>query len=146
VPVVVVDASVVVAALVDSGPDGRWAEEVLISGSLAAPHLLPAEVANVVRRAAQAGKITADAATLAHADLRALRVDLFPYEPFAGRIWDLRGNVTCYDAWYVALAEYLGCPLATLDGRLARAPGLTCTVQLPESVAQSPPLAVTLDG
>lgn len=130
-PVVVVDASVVVAALVDSGPDGGWAEQVLTSGSLAAPHLLPAEVANVVRRAALAGKITADAATLAHADLRALRVDLFPYEPFAGRIWELRGNVTCYDAWYVALAEYLGCPLATLDDRLARAPGLKCAIQLP---------------
>lgn len=130
-PIVVVDASVVVAALVDSGPDGGWAEQVLTSGSLAAPHLLLAEVANVVRRAALAGKITADAATLAHADLQALRVDLFPYEPFAGRIWELRGNVTCYDAWYVALAEYLGCPLATLDDRLARAPGLKCTIQLP---------------
>lgn len=145
-PVVVVDASVVVAALVDGGPDGRWAEQVLTSGFLAAPHLLPAEVANVVRRAALVGKITADAATLAHADLRALRVDLFPYEPFAGRIWDLRGNVTCYDAWYVALAEYLGCPLATLDDRLARAPGLKCAVQLPARAALSPPLAVTLDG
>lgn len=133
-PVLVVDASVVVAALVDSGPDGRWAEQVLISGSLAAPHLLPAEVANVVRRAVQAGKISADAANLAHADLRDLRADLFPYEPFAGRIWELRGNVTCYDAWYVALAEYLGCPLATLDGRLARAPGLKCAIRLPESV------------
>lgn len=130
-PIVVVDASVVVAALVDSGPDGGWAEQVLTSGSLAAPHLLLAEVANVVRRAALAGKITADAATLAHADLRALRVDLFPYEPFAGRIWELRGNVTCYDAWYIALAEYLGRPLATLDDRLARAPGLKCAIQLP---------------
>lgn len=130
-PIVVADASVVVAALVDSGPDGGWAEQVLTSGSLAAPHLLLAEVANVVRRAALAGKITADAATLAHADLRALRVDLFPYEPFAGRIWELRGNVTCYDAWYIALAEYLGRPLATLDDRLARAPGLKCAIQLP---------------
>ncbi len=85
--------------------------------------------------ATQASKISADAATLAHADLRALRVDLFPYEPFAGRIWELRGHVTCYDAWYVALAEYLKCPLVTLDGRLARAPGLMCAIQLPESVA-----------
>lgn len=134
-PIVVVDASVVVAALVDSGPDGRWAERMLTSGSLAAPHLLPAEVANVVRRAALTGKISADAANLAHADLRALRVDLFPYEPFAGRIWELRGNVTSYDAWYVALAEYLGCPLATLDDRLARAPGLQCAIKLPHPVS-----------
>ncbi len=130
-PVLVVDASTAVAGLVDNGPDGRWAEYLLTSHMLAAPHLLPAEVANVVRRAAQAGKISPDAATLAHADLQALRIDLFPYEPFAGRIWELRANVTCYDAWYVALAEYLDCPLATLDGRLARAAGLTCAVQVP---------------
>jgi predicted nucleic acid-binding protein len=133
VPVVVVDASVVVAGLVDSGPDGRWAERVLAAGHLAAPHLLPSEVANILRRAALVGKISADAASFAHADLLALRVDLFPYAPFADRIWDLRGNVTCYDAWYVALAEHLGCPLATLDGRLARAPGLRCAVEQPAS-------------
>jgi predicted nucleic acid-binding protein len=134
-PVVVVDASAVVAALVDSGPDGRWAERMLTSGSLAAPHLLPAEVANVLRRAALAGKITADAATLAHADLQALRVDLFPYEPFAGRIWELRGHATCYDAWYIALAELLDCPLATVDARLSRAPGIKCAIQLPAVAA-----------
>lgn len=132
-PVLVIDASAVVAGLVDSGPDGRWAERMLTSGSIAAPHMLPAEVANVVRRAALAGKISADAATLAHADLLALRADLFPYEPFADRIWALRGHLTCYDAWYVALAEYLRCPLATLDGRLARAPGVKCPIQLPSS-------------
>lgn len=134
-PLVVVDASAVVAALVDSGPDGRWAERVLASGPLAAPHLLPAEVANVLRRSASAGKISADAASLAHADLEALRVALFPYEPFADRIWELRGHVTCYDAWYTALAEYLGCPLATLDGRLARAAAVKCPIQTPAGAA-----------
>jgi predicted nucleic acid-binding protein len=127
----VVDASIVVAALVDSGPDGRWAEQVLLSGPLAAPHLLLAEVGNVLRRAALVGQISADAASLAHADLQSLRLDLFPYEPFADRIWELRANVTAYDAWYVALAEVLGCPLATLDARLARAPGITCEITLP---------------
>jgi predicted nucleic acid-binding protein len=131
---VVVDASVVVAALVDNGPDGRWAEQVLLSGYLVAPHLLPAEVGNVLRRAALAGLISADAAALAHADLQELKVDLFPYEPFADRIWELRANVTAYDAWYVALAEFLDCPLATLDRRLARAPGITC--QLTQPVAR----------
>ena len=134
-PVLVVDASAVVAGLIDNGPDGRWAERALASGSLAAPHLLPAEVANVLRRAALAGRVSVDAANLAYADLQALRVDLFPYEPFADRIWQLRGHVTCYDAWYVALAEHLGCPLATLDAQLARAPGLNCAIQLPEWLA-----------
>jgi predicted nucleic acid-binding protein len=131
VPLVVVDASTVVAALVDTGPDGRWAEQVLLSGDLAAPHLLPAEVGNVLRRAVLAGQISADVAALAHADLQSLRIDLFPYEPFADRIWGLRANVTAYDAWYVALAELLDCPLATLDVRLARAPGVKCEVTLP---------------
>lgn len=134
---VVVDASTVVAALLDRGHDGRWAEEVLMTGQLAAPHLLPAEVANIVRRAAMTGKISHDAACLAHADLRALRVELFPYWPFADRVWELQANVTSYDAWYVALAEYLECSLATLDARLSRAPGLKCSILLPEPAAAS---------
>ena len=127
----VVDATVVVAALIDGGPDGAWAESVLLSGALTAPALMPVEAANILRRAALAGTVSADAATLAHRDLLDLRVDLFPYEPVASRVWDLRGNLTAYDAWYVALAEILDAPLATLDGRLARAPGPTCRFLLP---------------
>ena len=123
---IVADASVVVAALVDSGPDGTWADELLHSDHLGAPHLMPAEVANLLRRAVLAGKISDDAASLSHADLLALRVELFPYEPFAERVWDLRTNVTAYDAWYVALAETLGAKLATLDTRLSRATGPRC--------------------
>ena len=123
---IVADASVVVAALVDSGPDGTWADELLHSDHLGAPHLMPAEVANLLRRAVLAGKISDDAASLGHADLLALRVELFPYEPFAERVWDLRTNVTAYDAWYVALAETLGAKLATLDTRLSRATGPRC--------------------
>jgi predicted nucleic acid-binding protein len=122
----VIDASMVVAALIDSGTDGRWAESLLTSDSLAAPHLLTAEAANILRRSALAGTISAEQASLAHADLLDLRVELFPYAPFATRIWDLRDNVTCYDAWYVALAETLNTPLATLDARLANAPGPRC--------------------
>lgn len=122
----VVDASMVVAALVDSGADGRWAEALLAGDSLAAPHLLTVEAANILRRSALAGAISAEQASLAHADLVELRVELFPYAPFASRIWELRGNVTCYDAWYVAVAETLGAPLATLDARLAKAPGPRC--------------------
>lgn len=127
----IVDASVVVAALVDAGPDGRWAESVLAEGQLAAPHLMPAEVANILRRASQSAQISGDIATLAHADLDALPVALFPYAPFAVRAWELRDNVTTYDAWYVALAEALSAPLATLDRRLSRAPGLACELVHP---------------
>ena len=122
----VIDASTVVAALVDSGTDGRWAESVLTSDPLAAPHLLTVEASNILRRSALAGAISAEQASLAYSDLLDLRVELFPYAPFAARIWDLRDNVTCYDGWYVALAEALNAPLATLDVRLAKASGPRC--------------------
>lgn len=122
----VVDAGVVVAALVDGGADGRWAEELLAGTDLAAPHLMPAEAANILRRSALAGDISHDTAALAHADLLELRVALFPYAPLARRIWALRGNVTAYDAWYVALAETLAADLATVDQRLSRASGCRC--------------------
>lgn len=90
---VVIDASAIVAALVDSGPAGRWAEALLASG-LAAPHLLAVEVANVLRRAVNAGEITDDIASLAHADLLDLRVELVAYETVAARTWELRHNLT----------------------------------------------------
>lgn len=122
----------VVAALVDSGTDGRWAETLLTSDSLAAPHLLTAEAANILRRSALAGAISAEQAALAHADLLDLRVELFPYAPFAARIWELRENVTCYDAWYVAVAEAFNAPLATLDARLAKASGPHCRFMVSE--------------
>lgn len=127
----VVDASVVVAALVDGGEVGRWAEEIVRSGALAAPHLMPIETANILRRAALAGDVTANVASRAHADLLDLRVDLVAYEPLAERAWSLRHNLALYDAAYVALAELLGARLATLDGRLAQAPGARCGFLLP---------------
>jgi len=127
----VADATVVVAALVDSGDDGEWAESVLRGGGLAAPHLLPVEVANILRRFAMVGNLTPEVAALAHADLLQLRVQFFPYEPVAARAWVLRENLTTYDAWYVALAEALEVPLATLDLRLSRAPGPRCEFVVP---------------
>jgi len=128
---VVVDSSVVVAALVDTGPVGVWAEAMLVSGPLAAPHLMPVEAANILRRLALAGDISADVASLAHEDLVSLRLELFPYSSCAPRIWELRSNITAYDAWYVALAETLGARLATLDARLSRASGTRCEFAVP---------------
>lgn len=129
----VVDASLVVAALIDNGTDGRWADSMLESDALAAPHLLPVEVANVLRRAVAVGEVSADSASLAHADLLGLRISLFAYEPFANRVWELRGGVSAYDAWYVALAESLDAPLATLDRRLTRSTGSRCRFTIPAS-------------
>ena len=131
-----VDASVVVAALVDTGADGTWAEGILGSDALAAPHLLPAEVANVLRRAAFAGDISPDSASLGHADLLRLRIDLFDYEPVAERVWALRTVLTPSDGWYVALAETLDASFATLDRRLSRAPGARCRFLVPGSASQ----------
>jgi len=127
----VVDASMVVAALVDGGRAGAWADALLLAEGPAAPHLMPVEVANILRRAALAGDISSDVAALAHADLLHLRIELFPYEPFAERVWALRTNLTAYDAWYVGLAESLDAPLATLDERLVRSDGPRCTFATP---------------
>ncbi|MDE2794037.1 MAG: type II toxin-antitoxin system VapC family toxin [Gemmatimonadota bacterium] len=122
----VVDATVVTSALIDGGPEGVWAAEQLAAGPLAAPHHMPAEVAGVLRRAVLHGELSQGVAALALQDLADLRIELFPFAPFARRVWELRDNVGSYDAWYVALAESLDVPLATLDGRLSRAPGCGC--------------------
>ena len=127
----VVDASATVAALVDAGPDGHWARAALGRAGLVAPHLMPVEAANILRRAVLGGDLTSDTGAMAHADLIDLRIELFPYEPFADRVWQLRDNLSSYDAWYVALAEELDADLVTLDARIARAPGLRCAVRLP---------------
>lgn len=128
---VVCDASAVVAMLVDSGPDGAWATAELTGSGLAAPSLLPFEVSNIIRRHELAGLITADQANQAHADLLDLEIEQWPYELLAPRAWQLRGNVTTYDASYVALAELLRSTLVTLDRRIKRAPGVRCAVSAP---------------
>lgn len=127
----IVDASLVVSSLVDDGPEGSWASQQFEARQLAAPHLMPVEAANILRRLQVWGEISADVAALAHADLLSMSVQLFAYEPFGSRIFELRNNLTCYDAWYVAVAEALDAPLATLDQRLSRAPGPTCRFLLP---------------
>jgi predicted nucleic acid-binding protein len=127
----VVDASVLVAALVDTGPRGAWAETVLAGGSLCAPELACAEATNIFRRLERAKLITTSEANAAQNDLMQLDIDLFPFEPFADRIWELRHHVTSYDAWYVALAEALKLPLATLDESLSKSSGVSCRFLTP---------------
>ena len=119
----VIDASALVAALVDSGPEGRWAMTLIGRESLAGPELLPAEVFNVLRRLEASGRLSTAEAILACGDMERLNLELFPFAPLAQRIWELRNNVTTYDAWYVALAEALGCPLATLDTKAGGSQG-----------------------
>ena len=127
----VVDPSVLVAAAIDAGSEGSWAERVLAEGSVVAPHLVLVEATNILRRLERARQLTGLEATAAQRDLCTLDVLLVPFEPFAERVWELRRNVTSYDAWYVAIAEAFDLPLATLDRRLSRAAGPSCAFRLP---------------
>ena len=86
---------------------------------------------NIIRRLERAKQILAAEANVYVHALSQLEIELFPFEPFAGRVWELRHAVTCYDAWYVALAEAAGLPLATLDRRLSRANGPACKFLMP---------------
>lgn len=127
----VVDASVLVAATTDAGPEGSWAERIIEKGDLVAPHLVLVEATNILRRLEQMKRLTQLEATAAHEDLLHLDLELLPFEPFAARIWELRHNLTSYDAWYVAIAEAIEIPLATIDRRLARASGPQCRFSTP---------------
>ncbi|MCU1694412.1 MAG: PilT protein [Mycobacterium sp.] len=128
---VVCDASVIVAALLDSGPDGQWAVGRLTGVDLHAPTVVHYECANVIRRLELAGNVGADQAALAYVDLLDLNVTVWPYEVLGARIWQLRQNLTSYDAAYVALAETLSATLVTLDQRIARSPGIECAIAGP---------------
>jgi predicted nucleic acid-binding protein len=128
---IVVDASVLVAALIETSPDGAWSEHVLDGQALYAPEMVLVETTNILRRFEQAKKISTAEANAAQYDLMQLELELLPFGPFADRIWELRRSVTSYDAWYVAVAEAMGFPLATLDGRLAKTAGPSCKFLVP---------------
>lgn len=130
---VVVDSSVLVALTSDAGPVGRWAENLLASESLVTPHLALVEATNVLRRLELAGKLERLEAASAAADLLAIDIRLLPFAPFAARVWELRANITSYDALYVAIAEQFDMPLATLDRKLADSSGARCRFLLPST-------------
>lgn len=130
---VVIDASLLVAAVLDPGSDGRWARSIVASEHLIAPQLAPIEAGHVLRRAELANEIASLEATRGYRHIIGLPIDLLPFGPYAERIWELRFNLTPYDAWYVGCAEALSVPLATFDVRLSRAPGPTCRFLLPDS-------------
>ena len=127
----VADSSALVAVLLGSDRESRWTESALADDNLVCPELALAESSNVLRRMELAGQISHTRAATAFADLLRLDIILFPFVPFSQRIWQLRNNLTIYDAWYVALAEALDCPLVTLDRRLSRAAGPTCEIVTP---------------
>jgi predicted nucleic acid-binding protein len=129
--VIVLDASVVLDLLLRSTAAKALEERMFAPGeSLHAPHLIDLEIAQVLRRYWLAGELTAIRAGEAFEDLAALPLQRYGHEVFLGRIWELRNNVTAYDAAYLALAEVLGAPLLTRDKRLAAASGHHAIVEL----------------
>lgn len=133
--VIVVDASVLAVALADDGPDGDHARGRLRGERLTAPGLVDLEVASMWRRQVREGAMDTRRAALAMADLIALPLRRTPHRPLLARCWELRSNLTIYDASYVALAEGLDVTLLTGDQRLARATGPQCPIDVLRSTS-----------
>lgn len=121
---IVVDASAALSALYNDGP----ARRTLGSEQLHAPHLIDSEVASGLRRRVAAGQVAEPDAVAALTAWRRLAVTRYAVHAVLDRVWELRHNLSAYDAGYVALAEALDCVLVTADGRLAGAPGPRCPI------------------
>ncbi|MFY9887824.1 MAG: PIN domain-containing protein [Streptosporangiaceae bacterium] len=132
---IVADASVLAIALADDGPDGDQARARLRGERLTAPELVDLEVTSVWRRQLRAGTLDARRAALALADLTALPLRRAPHRSLLARCWELRDNLTVYDASYVALAEALNISLLTGDRRLSRAAGPRCHIEVLQSAS-----------
>jgi predicted nucleic acid-binding protein len=128
---IVLDASATVDWLLQTSA-GRRIEQRMYSAreSLHAPHLLDLDVPQVLRRLVREGTISANRGDEAVRDLLDLRLTRYSHFMLLPRIWQLRHNFSAYDAAYVGLAERLGAPLITRDGRLAAAPGHAATIEL----------------
>jgi predicted nucleic acid-binding protein len=128
---IVVDASAILEALLRT-PAAASVQQRLFRPheTLHVPHLLDIEVAQVIRRYAAAGEIDTGRGRTALADLADFPLYRYPHDVLLPRVWDLRNNLTAYDAVYVALAEALDAPLLTCDRRLAGAAGHFARVEL----------------
>lgn len=128
---IVLDASVLANLVGDDGPDGDQVRALLVAaGEAAVPDVADVETAAVLRKRWIDKTITARRFAATLEDLAALPVRRHPAVPLLGRVYELRANVTAYDAIYVALAEALDCELVTADGRLARSSGPLCEIRL----------------
>lgn len=125
---VVVDASVVIDIV--SGSDADTLRTRITTSRLAAPDLLPFEVANALRGLRLGRVLSADQSALDLDTFARLGVTLWPWSALATRAWQLTNNLSAYDASYVALAEMLDAPLLTRDARIARSPGTRCRVEV----------------
>lgn len=128
--VIVTDAGVLVAVFVDDGIWGDTARARLRGEELIAPELVDLEVISALRGLLRVGKVDERRAREALADLRDLSLRRASHRELLARCWDLRDDLTAYDASYVALAEALRATLLTTDARLSRAPQITCAVEV----------------
>lgn len=128
---IVVDASAILELILGTEEAARIGDRLFRPNeSWCAPHLLDLEVAQVLRRYAASGEITPERGREALEDLAALPIHRYPHDFLLERVWELRHNVTAYDAAYIALAESLSAPLITRDARLATAPGHHVRIEL----------------
>jgi predicted nucleic acid-binding protein len=127
---IVVDASVLVHALVEDSASGEIARNRLRGQSLTAPELVDIEVLSAWRRLFARGHLTVPSLEAAMADLRDLPLRRISHRRLTPRCWELRDNLTPYDAAYVAVAELFSVPLITADAALSRAPGINCAVEV----------------
>jgi predicted nucleic acid-binding protein len=130
--VLVVDTSAVVAALIARPPNQALVDRLRADGDLHAPHLLDVELIHALRRLVLAGQLDETRAADARTDFADLAIVRYGHAPLADRTWQLRNNLTAYDATFVALAEALDVPLVTCDARLAGAPGSSAVIELYE--------------
>jgi predicted nucleic acid-binding protein len=122
--VIVVDASALLEVLLNTGRAAVIADRLFASGEpLHAPHLIDIEIAQVARRYMLEGAMAAERGREVLEDLACLPLERHPHDVLLPRIWDLRSNVTAYDAAYIALAEGLDAPLLTCDARLGSTRG-----------------------
>jgi predicted nucleic acid-binding protein len=128
--VIVADTSVLLPALGDDGRYGETARQRLFDEQLAAPELLDLELLSAFRGLVRSGRMSALRATTALTDFSDLVITRAAHGPLLPRCWELRENLTPYDAAYVGLAEHLGVPLVTADNRLVRTPGIRCDVEV----------------
>jgi predicted nucleic acid-binding protein len=128
---IVIDASVLANVIGDDEDDGNLARsEFKRAENVCAPDLVDVETVAVLRKRWIAGSITARRFASAVTDLESIAVVRYPTLPLMRRAYELRANLTSYDAAYVALAEVLDCELLTGDGRLGSAPGPTCSIRV----------------
>ncbi len=126
----VIDTSALLEALAARDPAPGLVERLAHDGDLHGPHLIDTEVLHALRRMTMNGTISNERATDARSDLADLTLVRYPHQPLSDRVWELRHNLTAYDATFIALAETLDAPLITCDTRLAAAPGHTAHVEL----------------